>query len=391
MRRVDVAVIGAGPAGSMAAYELARAGARVAMLDRAEFPRDKPCGGGVLISAAKLLPFPLDPVVEREIRGFRVRYRRGREYEHDFDQPLALMTQRRKLDAYLAERAQEAGAEFRQGEAAREIEGTIVRTADGALEADCIIGADGANGVSRRALGLPRQRAAVALEGNAARSGAGAERRWSGHVGLELGTMSGGYGWVFPKGDHCNLGAGGFPPVGAGLRRELAEYAESEGFDGGSLSDLRGHHLPLRDPGDALHRGRTALAGDAAGLIDPLSGEGIGNAIRSGQLAAAAALRILAGEAEDFAGYAAAVEREIEPELAAARDLQALFHFSPRPYVELLQRSDRFWRSFCRIVRGDATYCSFRARLGPAVGAFAAAASFARRRVHQRAQWAPPR
>lgn len=391
MRRVDVAVIGAGPAGSMAAYELARAGARVAMLDRAEFPRDKPCGGGVLISAARLLPFPLDPVVEREIRGFRVRYRRGREYEHDFDQPLALMTQRRRLDAYLAERAQEAGAEFRQGEAVREIEGTTARAADGALQADCIIGADGANGVSRRALGLPRQRAAVALEGNAARSGGGAARRWDGHVGLELGTMSGGYGWVFPKGDHCNLGAGGFPPIGASLRRELAKYAESEGFDGGSLSDLRGHHLPLRDPGDALHRGRAALVGDAAGLIDPLSGEGIGNAIRSGQLAAATALRILSGEADDFAGYAAAVEQEIEPELAAARDLQALFHLSPRPYVELLQRSDRFWRSFCRIVRGDATYCSFRERLGPAVGTFTAAAAFARRRVHQRAQWAPPR
>ena len=390
MTRVDVAVIGAGPGGSTAAYELARAGATVAMLDRAEFPRDKPCGGGVLASAAKLLPFPLDPVVEQEIRGFRVRYRRGREYEHDFHRPLALMTQRRRLDAYLAERAQEAGAEFRQGEAVRGIEGAVVRTGDGALEAECIIGADGANGVSRRALGLTRLRAAVALEGNAARADGGAGSRWSGHVGLELGTMRGGYGWVFPKGDHCNLGVGGFPPIGASLRPQLAAYAESEGFAAGSLSDLRGHHLPLRDPGDALHRGRVALVGDAAGLIDPLSGEGIGNAIRSGQLAAAEALRILGGDAGDFAGYAAAVEREIEPELAAARDLQALFHFSPWPYVQLLQRSDRFWRSFCRIVRGDATYCSFRARLGPAVGAFTTAARLARRRVYPRAGWALP-
>ena len=387
MSRWDAIVIGAGPAGSAAAHDLAAAGARVLMLDRAGFPRDKPCGGGVLISAAKLLPFPLDPVVEREIRGFRVRYRRGREYEHDFAEPLALMTQRSRLDAHLAERAEAAGAEFRQGIAVRGLDGTTARTDDGALAADAIICADGANGVSRAALGLPRMRAAVALEGNAARADGGAGERWREHVGLELGTLAGGYGWVFPKGDHCNLGVGGFPAIAASLRAELSDYAGSEGFGGGGLTGLRGHHLPLRDPGDALHLGRVALAGDAAGLIDPLSGEGIGNAIRSGQLAAAAAARIIAGEEADFRSYAEAVEREIEPELAAARDLQALFHASPWPYVQLLQRSDRFWRSFCRIVRGEATYSGFRARLGIGTAAFAAAARLARRRIGPGARW----
>ena len=383
-RRADVVVVGAGPGGSTAAYELARAGADVLLLDRATFPRDKPCGGGVLISAVRLLPFPLDPVTEQTITAFRVRYRRGSEFEHRYDQPLAIMTQRSRLDAFLVEQAVEAGAEFRDASGVRSVEqngAVAVRLADGeVVQAGALIAADGANGIVRRALGLPRLRAAVALEGNAARAGAPIGQRWSDAVGLELGSMPGGYGWVFPKDDHCNVGVGGFPSAAPTLRQELAAYARAESFDAERLTNLRAHHLPLRDPDSVLVSGLTAFVGDAAGLVDPLSGEGIGNAIRSGQLAASSALEYLDGRAADLRGYGMAVEREIEPELAAARQLQALFHYTPWPYTQLLQRSDRFWRAFCRIVRGEATYTGFQSRLGPAKVLVDVASAIAERR-----------
>ena len=386
--RWDAIVVGAGPGGSTAAYDLAQAGADVLLLDRADFPRDKPCGGGVLVSASRLLPYSLDPVTEQTITSFRVRYKRSWEFEHRYHAPLAIMTQRSRLDAYMVEQAQQVGAEFRDRSPVRNIEHATVALANGDIhQAEAIIAADGANGVVRRALGLPRLRGAVALEGNAARADQRAGERWTDAVGLELGSMPGGYGWVFPKGDHCNVGLGGFPSAAPTLRRELAIYAGCESFEADALTELRGHHLPLRDPDSALVAGQVAFVGDAAGLVDPLSGEGIGNAIRSAQLAAQAAQRLLSGDAADLASYQDAIEAEIEPELRVARQLQALFHQSPWPYVQLLRHSDRFWTAFCRIVRGESTYTAFQSRLGPARALVDAAATFADRRNRKTTAW----
>ncbi len=387
-RSWDVIVVGAGPGGSTAAYDLARAGVDVLLLDRADFPRDKPCGGGVLVSALKLLPYSLDPVTEQTITSFRVRYKRSWEFEHRYHEPLAVMTQRSRLDHYMVEQAVGVGAEFRDGSAVRGVEGGTITLANGDQhEARVIIAADGANGIVRRALGLPRLRGAVALEGNASRLAQPAGERWSDAVGLELGSMPGGYGWVFPKDDHCNVGLGGFPAAAPTLRGELSQYADCESFDANRLTELRGHHLPLRDPSSPLISGRIAFVGDAAGLVDPLSGEGIGNAIRSAQLAAEAALEYLGGTTQDLTAYQGSIEAEIEPELRVARQLQALFHQCPWPYVQLLRRSDRFWTAFCRIVRGESSYTSFQARLGPAKILVAAAAEFAERRGRSAAAW----
>ena len=391
-RSWDVIVVGAGPGGSTAAYDLAQAGADVLLLDRAQFPRDKPCGGGVLVSAVKLLPYSLDPVTEQTITTFRVRYRRTWEFEHHYDAPLAIMTQRARLDAYMVEQAVGAGAEFRDSSAVRGIEQSTVTLANGdSHSAGVIIAADGANGIVRRALGLRRLRGAVALEGNAARhsdavsSDPGA--RWTNAVGLELGSVSGGYGWVFPKGDHCNVGVGGYPSAASTLKQELGLYAACESFDGSTLTNLRAHHLPLRDPDSALVHGPVAFVGDAAGLVDPLSGEGIGNAIRSAQLASQSTLEFLRGDALDLSGYQQAVLAEIEPELRVARQLQALFQQTPWPYVQLLRHSGRFWGAFCRIIRGESTYTSFQNRLGPAKILVDAAAVVAERRVRKSASW----
>ena len=387
--RYDCVVLGAGPAGSTAARHLAATGARVLLTDRASFPRDKPCGGGVLLLAAALLPFSLDPVTERVVTGFRMTYRHGRPFMHRYGEPLVLMTQRSRFDAFLAEQAVAAGATFTDGRSATGLEiaddHVAVRLAGGDLAtARTVVAADGANGVARRALGMPPLRRAVALEAN---TGAVPDR-WRDVLGLDLGSMPGGYGWVFPKGDHCNVGVGGWPAAGPGLQRSLAAYAASEGFDPGALRDQRGYTLPLSDPAAPVVRGPVAFVGDAAGLIDPLSGEGIGNAIRSAQMAAEAVARFLAGKAPDLAGYQVALEREIEPELAVARQLQALFHQLPWPYVQVLRRSGRFWRSFSRMVRGETTYVGFKGRLGPAALLVDAAAWQAQRSMAARSGWA---
>src|SRR5438477_11925162 len=136
----DVAIVGAGPAGSTAAYRLARAGARVLLIDKATFPRDKPCGGGVTMRAARLLPFSLDPVVEDRVDRLECGLRYRRRFVRHAHAPLALMTQRTRLDHFLLQKAAEAGAEVR--------ENTTVDARE--LDARFVICSDGCNGTSAK-------------------------------------------------------------------------------------------------------------------------------------------------------------------------------------------------------------------------------------------------
>ncbi len=171
MERFDVVVAGAGPAGSAVASHLARGGARVLLVDKARFPRDKPCGGGLTGRAVRALPGPVDPVVEHVVDRFELRLRYGRRFERRGAEPMILMTQRRRLDAYLAEQAAAAGADFRDGCAVGAIEpetdGVAVTVAGARVHADVLVGADGANGLVARSVGRGAGFArGVAREGN---------------------------------------------------------------------------------------------------------------------------------------------------------------------------------------------------------------------------------
>jgi geranylgeranyl reductase family protein len=287
--RFDVLVVGAGPAGSATALHLARAGVRVLLVDKARFPRDKPCGGGLTGRALRHAPCDVAPVVERDVRTMVVRAGYRRTTARTSEEPLIAMTQRRRLDLHLAEQAASAGAEFRDGAAVSEIgpsdTGVSARVGGERVTVSFLVGADGANGVVARtaALGDGIVRG-VALEGNVpwgSLGGAGYDDvAW-----VELGVVPGGYGWVFPKGDHANLGVGGWMGEGPRLRGHLDRLARQHGV-GAALTDVRGHRLPMRMPGASAARGRVLLVGDAAGLVDPLSGDGMYEAFVSARLAA---------------------------------------------------------------------------------------------------------
>src|SRR3990170_1495031 len=118
----DAIVVGAGPAGSTAARLLAPEGATVLLLDRSRFPRDKPCGGGVTLRAVAAQDLDLTPVVERTVYGARFSLRLGPSFDRRFREPLTYMTQRSRLDAFLAQAAAQAGADFHDGEPVREVE-----------------------------------------------------------------------------------------------------------------------------------------------------------------------------------------------------------------------------------------------------------------------------
>lgn len=342
MERFDALVVGAGPAGATAAFHLARGGARVLLVDKARFPRDKPCGGGVTARAARQLPFSIAPVVEDEVDTFELGLGYRRRFERRTAAPLVQMTQRRRLDAFLVEQAQEAGAEFRDG-----------TTADG-VEAKIVVGADGANGPTAKAFGLGGHQYEVALEGNVPYSVV-SRARYARRAVMELGVVPGGYGWVFPKGEHVNVGVGGWLHEGPRLRAHLARLCREHGIPEDALTDVRGHRLPLRRPGAPPARGVTALVGDAAGLVDPVSGDGIYEAFLSARLAAENALDIVAGRTADFAAYAGTLQRQLA--LPAAASWRAKLALERFPLLSFnLLRAPQAWSAMEQLMRAEAAH-----------------------------------
>ena len=334
----DVAIIGGGPAGSTAAYRLATAGARVLLVDKATFPRDKPCGGGVTGRAARLLPFSIEPVVEDTVS----RMDCGLRYRHHISRtarkPIAYMTQRSRLDHFLLEKAAGAGAEVRE------------RTTVDAREVDAriVIGADGCNGSAAKQLGLTGEVAyGVALEANYPW-----EKHFAGAMVLEIAVIHGGYGWIFPKGDHINVGVGGNEAEGPKLRAELRRMCKTYGVDPDSATGTRGYRLPMRAVGTTLARGCTAVIGDAAGLVDPFSGDGMYEAFYSAKLVSQAALEVLGGRAENLDSYQQAVERRIAPLTRAGWGAKGAFERFPRTTYALARLPVTF-RALEKLLTGD--------------------------------------
>jgi geranylgeranyl reductase family protein len=341
VKEFDAVVVGAGPAGSTTAYRLAAAGAAVLLVDKARFPRDKPCGGGVTLRAARLLPFSIDPVVEDVVDRFALRLGYGASFERVSDTPLCLMTQRRRLDDFLARTARDAGAEFRDGISVRFDDGDVVVEGQ-RVRARVIVGADGVNGATARAFGLAGDHGhGVALEGNAP-----LDTRYRRRLVLELGVVPGGYAWVFPKGDHVNVGVGGWESEGPRLRDHLRRLCAVHGVDFEALSDVRGYRLPYRRPASRFARDNVLLVGDAAGLIDPLSGDGMYEAFVSAKLAAEA---VLDG---DLADYAPRVVAELGALHAASWTAKYALDRFPR-LTFAIARAPLAWGVIARIVRGE--------------------------------------
>lgn len=294
---VDVAVVGAGPAGAAAAIAARRAGAEVLLLDRADFPRDKPCGDGIAPHALDVLAglgVPDPATGYAPVTSLRMTAPHGGQVAARLARP-AYTVPRTVFDARLVAAAVAAGARLRRHTVRRVVVRDDLVVLDGEIAARAVIGADGAGSVVRRALGHgvnPDGHLALAIRGYAPVDPATdpadpAEQRI---VTTAAGWPA--YAWSFPIGDgRANVGYGqvlrGRPLTRSHLLDRLAGLLP--GVDLARVTDLRAHHLPLSTRRPPVGAGRVVLAGDSLSLINPFTGEGIFYAVLSGALAGAAA------------------------------------------------------------------------------------------------------
>ena len=360
--RWDVAVVGAGPAGLAAAREAALAGARTIVLERAVHPRYKTCGGG-LIGASLAAAMPHIEVPSRADitsvsfthNGRRAFTRRGRG-----PAPLLRLVRRDEFDDALRAAAVKAGAVMREHVTVRGIvehgDHAEVRLADGSIvTAAVVVGADGSSGVTARHVGVECVQVDLGLELEIPVSPHIA-RRWRHRLLIDWGQIPGSYAWVFPKGDTLTVGVIAARGLGDETRGYLRGFVHRLGLDhikpshdSGHLTRCRSENSPLRS--GPSQSGRTIVAGDAAGLLEPWTREGISFALRSGALAGAAAA------SGDLDGYCDAVNSTLVPDMRAGFALLAAFEARPALFHAGLATPPGF-RAFAQFCGGDLAFSS---------------------------------
>ncbi len=350
----DVVVVGGGPAGLSAAHAAATGGARTLVLEKAVHPRYKTCGGGLIGFTVRAVTDRIEIPADDHIVRADFTHDGRRAFSRSAHRGALLqMVRRPQFDDALRLAAEKAGAVVRQSATVRALEQTgdavTVRLADGsAVTGATVIGADGSSGITARHAGVEYGQVDLGLEVELPVP-AGVAADWKGRVLIDWGPLPGSYAWVFPKDDVLTVGVIAARGQGERTKRYLRDFVTRLGLDGIEPVHDSGHLTRCRTAASPLRTGRVLVAGDAAGLLEPWTREGISFAVRSGVLAGAAAA------AGDLDGYVTAVERTLVPAMTAGRRLLDTFSRRPGLFHAML-RTPPGWRMFERFCLGETSF-----------------------------------
>jgi geranylgeranyl reductase family protein len=378
----DAIVVGMGPAGASTAYKLSQLGMSVLAFDKQVHPRYKVCGGGLSARIERILPADFKTVVEGTVYRVQFTYGGTDSFIIESPQPVAYMVMRQTFDQWLVQKARQVGVEIREDEsvvAVQELEdGVEVATGKGRYRGRVVIGADGAMSVV----------AQQCFPGRCVRNIPALESEYQGAaphafqhtqtVLISLRAAKKGYGWVFPKERGLSLGVGEFVRGANRPKRSFEDFiAHDSALAGLSIPSPLGHPLPIAShhanrPGHrwtgSLVRHRAVLVGDAGHLVDPLLGEGIYYAVRSGQLAAASVAATLRNPSHRLDEYEKNAEAEFGLEFRVASRLGAIIYGMPRSCHWWAGRTfpnayQRVLRRYCELLQGRETYQTLWAKI----------------------------
>lgn len=366
MKTLDLIVIGSGPAGSAAARRALQLGLSVAIVDKATFPRDKLCGGLFTGRSEKAMRdiFGMDVTDTLFVTSDHMRFLAGGEVLADIkDAPPVHLTMRRDFDHLLHREALSAGAEPFLGQPVTEIGDSSITLRDGTtLGYRCLIGADGVNSyVARHLFGKPFDPETI---GFGLEIETPLDPNRDSAVEVDFDAAEWGYGWAFPKSNTVTVGVGGINSRNADMKGNMAAYVDLTGAD----PDLKykGQYLPFGDYKRVPGRDHIVLVGDAAGLVDPITGEGIALAMESGAMAAEAAHKAVTDGAPKttFAHYLKAV-KPIHKSLDQARLWRMImFPAATQGYFKTaFAKGNALQMKYLELLAGEVDYSDLRGAL----------------------------
>ncbi|MDD3519849.1 MAG: geranylgeranyl reductase family protein [Actinomycetota bacterium] len=385
----DVVISGSGPSGSILGYLLSSNGYSVLIIDKEEFPRYKVCAGGIQVKAAELIPFNIDSQIHNEIRKIHFQRRTKDGFLGEYDEPLMYTLDRESFDSYLVEKAIGAGCTIRTGEKVKDISvdnnEVTVFTDKGKYYGKIFTGSDGASGFTIKKFNDYRKiRKIIGYELEIPVSGYFNKRDINGQgkkeqgenialferncIVLDFGGVKYGYLWLFPKNKKISAGMGGLSAKSKEIKKYLSMYIKNTellSINPKEKFQSYAHFIPLRDKKNFISSRRVLATGDAAGLGDGFTGEGLHNAILSSHLAFSSICKALKNSSFEFVDYNEKIRNEIMQNIEYSLIISKIFFSSQYFYYKLIKRNENIFRSCCKILRGEKTYLDVVNKLKP--------------------------
>jgi len=362
MEYYNVIVIGSGPAGALAALDLAKNNIKVAIIDKAKLPRYKTCGGGLVYRGRKLLNFDISSVVEREFKSITIALTDSNlSLKIKKEVPIVSMVMRDKFDDFLVKKALENGAELFDNTKVTDIlfdnNKLLITTNNKQFTTNYIIAADGALSPTAKLMGWQDNRHLIPALEYEVMVNKTLFSKLSKELRFDLGAIPQGYGWVFPKKEHLSIGVASATRGKKDLKKYYRKYLDSLDIKEVINEERHGAQIPLSPRKEGFFKNNVLLVGDAAGFADPVTAEGISNAMYSGKLAAKALVEGSLDPKKVASLYKQKLEEKLLPELKTGRILAEIFYRKQWLQKLILKRfGKKFGSAMADIFIGEKTY-----------------------------------